>query len=88
MTDDEIRELLAELEGVSGRWRGEKCVRRDRVAQRGGDPDEVDAWVRRSGGRIERYELVSSLPPHRGQQQVREVLVYIVPLRAVTRGDD
>ncbi|MGH8300193.1 MAG: hypothetical protein ACRET5_01850 [Steroidobacteraceae bacterium] len=88
MTDDEIRNLLADLEGVSGRWHDEKCVRRDRVAQSGGDPDAVDAWVQRVGGRIETYVLASSVPPHRGQQHVPNPLVYIVPLRTVTRADD
>lgn len=83
MTDDEIRELLAKIEGVSGQWRGEKCVLRDRVGQRSGDLKEVDAWVRRVGGRIERYALARSVPPHMGQQHVLDPLVYMIPLAAL-----
>jgi hypothetical protein len=83
MTDEEIRQLLLEIDGVSGQWRNEKCVLRDRVVQRGGDGSEVDAWVRRIGGRIERYVVSRTLPAHLGQQPVPEPWVYIVPLSAL-----
>lgn len=87
VTDEQIRQLFSEIDGVGGQWRGEKCVLRDRVVPRGDDGSEVDAWVHRVGGRIERYLVSRTLPAHRCQLPVPEPLVYIVPLSALADPD-
>jgi hypothetical protein len=89
MTDDEIRLLLTQIEGISGTralWPGCKVISRARVEQKGGVLTEVDDWVERVGGTTDEvYPLRRSLPPHLGQQPLANPRVYVVPQPAVQR---
>ncbi|MGH2943683.1 MAG: hypothetical protein ACRDLN_13015 [Solirubrobacteraceae bacterium] len=61
MSDDPIRELLADLPRQPF-WApaGQVVILEERVVEAGGDPDAVLAWVEARGGRLDRTVPVAS----------------------------
>ncbi|MGA2929840.1 MAG: hypothetical protein ABSG43_28410 [Solirubrobacteraceae bacterium] len=87
MTEDEIRRLLGEVDGITetaSRWPGCKVLLRDSVQQRDVALPEIDNWIVRKGGTThERYRADHVLPAQQGALPVMSPRIYVVPLTAL-----
>jgi hypothetical protein len=82
MTDNEIRDLLRLIPGVTGWPRDQRAWLRTRVEEAGADLPAIDAWIVRVGGSIEEHEPQRTLTPYHGEQPIPPQTIYVVP-RAV-----
>jgi hypothetical protein len=83
MTDDEIRQLLQGITPISGMdrvHRGYTAIRAEAISQAGGDPVEVEAWIKTHDGETNLpYPIRDRLPAHRGQQPIAATRYHLVP---------
>ena len=87
MSDDPIRTLLAGIDPAPFIWapKGHVVIMESAVAEAGGDPDAVLAWVEAHGGQLDRTlpvvatrRGVTSIPKPVGKRY------YVVPEDALT----
>lgn len=82
---DPIRDLLADLPSAMflGNPTGTVAIWQSKVVDAGGDPDEVEAWVRANGGQFEKSFPVNQRRGLSPRQSGKGKNYYVVPEAAL-----